>query len=125
MENIIYKEHKRTRVLLLKSFLKKVLKFGILFLNTDDKIMLLVFSNDKVYLIDYDGMESLVNIDLKDISNVKEDNFKVKIFFKRVIKERKSSTIKISKTKHLNDNQAHKISLMFKEILGIDDIKCI
>ena len=70
-------------------------------------------------------MESLVNIDLKDISNVKEDNFKAKIFFKRVIKERKSSTIKISKTKHLNDNQAHKIFLMFKEILGIDDIKCI
>ena len=68
---------------LLKSFLKKVLKFGILFLNTDDKIMLLVFSNDKVYLIDYDGMESLVNIDLKDISNIKEDNFKVKIFFKK------------------------------------------
>ncbi len=45
--------------------------------------MLLVFSNDKVYLIDYDGMESLVNIDLKDISNIKEDNFKVKIFFKK------------------------------------------
>ena len=42
-------------------------------------------------------MESLVNIDLKDISNVKEDNFKVKIFFKRVIKERKISTIKILK----------------------------
>ena len=47
---------------------------------------------------------------------------KLKSFLK---KERKSSTIKISKTKHLNDNQAHKIFLMFKEILGIDDIKCI
>ena len=69
----------------------------ISYYNTDDKIILLVFSNDKVYLIDYDGMESLVNIDLKDISNVKEDNFKVKIFFKRVIKERKISTIKILK----------------------------
>ena len=122
-----YKEHKRTRVLFIKQFFKESFKIWdfISYYNTDDKIMLLVFSNDKVYLIDYDGMESLVNIDLKDISNVKEDNFKVKIFFKRVIKERKSSTIKISKTKHLNDNQAHKISLMFKEILGIDDIKCI
>ena len=122
-----YKEHKRTRVLFIKKFFKESFKIWdfISYYNTDDKIMLLVFSNDKVYLIDYDGMESLVNIDLKDISNVKEDNFKVKIFFKRVIKERKSSTIKISKTKHLNDNQAHKISLMFKEILGIDDIKCI
>ena len=122
-----YKEHKRTRVLFIKKFFKESFKIWdfISYYNTDDKIMLLVFSNDKVYLIDYDRMESLVNIDLKDISNVKEDNFKVKIFFKRVIKERKSSTIKISKTKHLNDNQAHKISLMFKEILGIDDIKCI
>ena len=85
MENIIYKEHKRTRVLLLKSFLKKVLKFGILFLIIIllIKSCFLVFSNDKVYLIDYDGMESLVNIHLKDISNVKEDNFKVKIFFKK------------------------------------------
>ena len=85
MENIIYKEHKRTRVLFIKKFFKESFKIWdfISYYNTDDKIMLLVFSNDKVYLIDYDGMESLVNIDLKDISNVKEDNFKVKIFFKK------------------------------------------
>jgi vacuolar protein sorting-associated protein 13A/C len=125
-----YKEHNKREAefyYFIKKFFKESFKIWdfISYYNTDDKIMLLVFSNDKVYLIDYDGMESLVNIDLKDISNVKEDNFKVKIFFKRVIKERKSSIIKISKTKHLNDNQAHKISLMFKEILGIDDIKCI
>ena len=125
-----YKEHNKREAefyYFIKKFFKESFKIWdfISYYNTDDKIMLLVFSNDKVYLIDYDGMESLVNIDLKDISNVKEDNFKVKIFFKRVIKERKSSTIKISKTKHLNDNQAYKISLMFKEILGIDDIKCI
>ena len=125
-----YKEHNKREAefyYFIKKFFKESFKIWdfISYYNTDDKIMLLVFSNDKVYLIDYDGMESLVNIDLKDISNVKEDNFKVKIFFKRVIKERKSSIIKISKTKHLNDNQAHKIFLMFKEILGIDDIKCI
>ena len=70
-------------------------------------------------------MESLVNIHLKDISNVKEDNFKVKIFFKRVIKERKSSTIKISKVKHSNDHQAHNIWVMFKDILEIDDMTFI
>ena len=80
-----YKEHKRTRVLFIKQFFKESFKIWdfISYYNTVDKIMLLVFSNDKVYLIDYDGMESLVNFHLKDISNVKEDNFKVKIFFKK------------------------------------------
>jgi hypothetical protein len=67
----------------------------------------------------------LVNIDLKDISDVKKESFNVKIFFKRIIKERKSSTIKISKVKHSNDHQAHNIWVMFKDILEIDDMKFI
>ena len=83
-----YKEHNKREAefyYFIKKFFKESFKIWdfISYYNTDDKIMLLVFSNDKVYLIDYDGMESLVNIDLKDISNVKEDNFKVKIFFKK------------------------------------------
>ena len=99
MENIIYKEHKRTRVLFIKKFFKESFKIWdfISYYNTDEKIILLVFRNDKVYLIDYDGMESLVNIDLKDISNVKEDNFKEKSFLKGLLNKEKVLQLKFLK----------------------------
>ena len=46
----LYKEHKRTRVLFIKQFFKESFKIWdfISYYNTVDKIMLLVFSNDKV-----------------------------------------------------------------------------
>ena len=59
--------------------------------------MLLFFRNDKVYLIDYDGIESLINIDLKDISNVKEDNFKEKSFLKGLLNKEKVLQLKFLK----------------------------
>ena len=125
-----YKEYNKREAELyyfIKKFFKEDFKIRnfISYYNTQDKVMLLVFDNYKVYLIDYEGKEILVNIDLKDISDVKKESFNVKIFFKRIIKERKSSTIKISKVKHSNDHQAHNIWVMFKDILEIDDMKFI
>ena len=99
----------------------KILNF-ISYYNSDDKNIILVFSEDKVYLLDYAGKESLVNIDLVDIAKVQINNkFKVKIYFKRNIKDRKSSTIKLSTNpKYHSEETVVKICNMFKEILDIE-----